>query len=232
MPVEIVTTSQGIGGGLGPTSFSDPLNVADPIDASGAMGSNWITKLCNPANTSALTWATPNVSAVNKLTLATTSQAAPLTAQRTVLIPIPILRSNYGKTQFVQATVVTLAGGVNDVTGIGVLGYHSDINLTGYTWGIRGDGSWTMYRFNAETPTSLASGAAGAIVNGNVVRMSGDVSVANQVTIILSIAGTVVSTTVDNAAAIVTVGTQFIHCVVAQAAGNTTWSTFSCGLGT
>jgi len=225
------------------TQFSDPFNVQDPLSTITGVGRNWnwAIKSFSPYNSGDHAMGTPliqNSSFDGATALTWKSQLAGAAAVwRSAMWPNKngFYQNVYGKTQFVQATILKVTGNWNFSLmcnyyageSNGLTGYHAALN------GIGGAVGWQIRRSNIDVYTTLSANLAFSIPGNVVVRMSTDQSISGQVTVTLNIGGTIVSQVVDTSTNILTIGSPAIAILVPDNLGTGALEirNFSCGTG-
>lgn len=232
-----------------PTSFSDTfLTSGELINAGGTQQTishqwmvctakhNFSTAVYSAA--AALINSNPADGGANNLIWQVEGPASATFIPQVFLIPYSIIPGIYGLTQFSQCTFVN--GTQSSGAGVGVClignrttGYFlRNTNAPGLT-------RQEVYRLNDGAATLIGNvDAANALPNNTIVRISADMSTANQVTIRVSKNGTLASTFVDNVTGgnlqkqLNGVGVPgLVGDQPWTAAGGQNWKNFSCGLG-
>src|SRR5712691_1434411 len=238
MAVEVGFSNFGGTGAKIVTAFSDPLTTLDPQGS--GIGSNWIqavktkTPITDPIASSNATIGVSSLDAINALLWSGIGSINTQTVWRSYALPVPPYLGCLGKIQFSQCTMVqttTAAGTLRGGLIVGCYGAHT--GFTGYHFNVLStDKSWQLAKFTNDTAVVMDS-AVGPMANGDVFRLSLDLSVGGQATVAIKRNGTTLSSQVD-AAAILNFGSPGLACT-GQAIGGSTpksdWRTFSCGIG-
>lgn len=230
MPVEIQSPS----GQQAVNSFSDTLQTSDPNSGS-AIGQKWIQGILSSS---------PVVEPVGGVSasIGNSSQdgagaflfnviGSTTTFWNSYFLPIPTLVTVFGKTQFSQVTMVKAGSGVR--AGPGVCVYYADSGgITCYGFNNFNNTSWQLIRWNAGTGTVLTSGTTG-LANGDIYRLSADLSVGGQVGLTVLKNGISFTTFTDSSASRITIGSPGLVCTGGIGSGtDQDFRTFSCGIGT
>ena len=234
---------QGQGGGSSViTSFSDSLQTQDANNPNTGKldGSKWFFGCAYP-NSSNTPLNTPSYSIglstkdnANALLWSNPSAQNPAVLSRAWLIPITCYLGCYGLTQFSQGTLVqtTLANG-ESIAGVSVMNCPANGLYWAYLFGAyTTNKNWYLLRFGRNDAT-LATGATNSISDGDIFRLSADLSINGQVTLTVKRNGSVLTTYVDNTSNRLLIGSPGLGALPTQ--GSTTpksdWRTFSCGIG-
>jgi len=223
------------------TSFIDSLTTID-INNSNGLGSNWIQGTVAPnsannnVNGAAAKIAVATKDGLNCLAWQGFGISNPLEVTRAYAIPIPTYFDVRGQSQYVKCTNIKLAIGSDSselTSGLMVQFYGSTNTFNGYMFQLfptSGRG-WRLYRANNTIFTLLNSGTEG--VDGDIWKLSSDLSNSSQVTLIVSRNGSTLVTYIDTSSSRLNYGSPSLYCQFDNngAIAYSEWRTFSCGIG-
>ena len=231
------------GGGAGVvTSYSDPLTVADPLNSNGGKldGTKWwfgcAVPVTNntPLDTPTYSIAASSKDSQNALLWGLAGATNPQEQAKAYLLPIATYLSCYGLTQFSQCTLVQVVNANGIITaGVTVMCVPANGQYFAYIFCVYSvDHSWFLIRYGL-TPATLQTGAANSTSDGDILRLSADISVPGQVTLTVKKNGNVLTTYVDNSGSRLLIGSPGLGALPTQGSSTpkSDWRTFSCGIG-
>ena len=226
------------------TSFSDTLQVSDPNnpDSGSLDGSKWIFATDRPANNSSplnvagYIISVSSKDSINCLQWQLIGAANPAVSAYAVILPIITYQGLYGLTQFAQCiNIQTVNANGEGVYGVCVLANPiTRSGLSAYFLGVyTTNHNWFLNRLSAGTDVILANGSTNSIVDGDILRLSADMSVVGQVTLTAKKNGSILTTFVDttNRLTLGSPGLCAKQTTQGASAPKSEWRTFSCGAG-
>jgi len=244
-----------LGGGI--TQLSDSLQTKYPTSPNGAgqldpsiwaYGPGWNSSAVTPVSWPAYQIGASSIDGLNCFQWGIGGAAAPSQSLLAVLIPHVLTQGVFGKTQFVQCTLLQRSGnaGVDQFNGgltvcqspalaqsiaaitVGLYGYDLIISSA--------DGTTVLQRAGILADSGNANLqilGAGTFSTGDVVRLSADLSSPSQVVLTISRNGTVIATVTDNSASQIRTGIPGLMCgqVIGTGLAKSEWRNFSAGVG-